>query len=165
MVQSSRNFCFQPSQSNRRVQAIFASANRYFTENSRLLTQSQLFLCPLIAFNARKTHLGMYIFSNFTMFVKQILKDSPINFKHCNSSYFLSYSPVREFIASKVRLSSLFGCSHCSKSLRTIADHLMHRYEAKISDSKRKKPDSQDLKKAGKFVTCEHFSARVDRRK
>ena len=106
-----------------------------------LLSRSY-FCAPLIAFNARKTHLGMYIFSNFTMFVKQILKDSPMNLKNCISSYFLCYSPVREFIATKVRLSSLFGYSHCSKSLKTITDHLMHRYEAKISDSKRKKPDS-----------------------
>ena len=118
---------------------------------------------PLVAF--KKTHPRMNIFSNNTMFVKQILKDSPINVKNCISSYFLSCSPVREFIASKVRLSSLFGYSHCSKSLKTIADHLMHRYEAKISDSKRKKPDSQDLKKAGKFFTCGLFSARVDGRK
>ena len=41
------------------------------------------------------------------MFVKQILKDSPMNLKNCISSYFLCYSQVREFVAIKVRLSSL----------------------------------------------------------
>ena len=94
---------------------------------------------PLVAF--KKKYPRMFIFSNFTMFVKQILNDwylkTSINFKNGNCSYFLSYSPVREFIASKVRLSSLFGYSHCSKSLKTIADHYVS-LESAISDSKRK---------------------------
>ena len=82
---------------------------------------------PLVAF--KKKHPWMFIFSNFTMFVKQFLNDW--------YSYFLSYSPVREFIASKVRLSSLSGYSHCSKSLKTIADHCVS-LESVIFDSKRK---------------------------
>ena len=80
---------------------------------------------PLVAF--KKTHPRIYIFSKFTMFVKQILKDSLMNLKNCISSHFLCYSPVREFIAIKVRLSSLFGYSHCSKSLKTILPITMHR--------------------------------------
>ena len=83
--------------------------------------------------------MGVHIFN--TMFVKQILNDwylkTSINFKNGNCSYFLSYSPVREFIASKVRLSSLSGYSHCSKSLKTIADHYVS-LESVISDRKRK---------------------------
>ena len=83
--------------------------------------------------------MDVHIFN--TMFVKQILNDwylkTSINFKNGNCSYFLSYSPVREFIASKVRLSSLSGYSHCSKSLKTIADHYVS-LESVISDRKRK---------------------------
>ena len=41
---------------------------------------------PLVAF--KKTHPRIYIFSNFNMFVKQILKDSPMNLKNCISSHF-----------------------------------------------------------------------------
>ena len=98
---------------------------------------------PLVAF--KKTHPRVYVFSNFTMFVKQILKDSHGNFKNWNSSYFLSCSPVPEFIASKVRLSSPFGYSHCSEILKTIADHYVSlgsaifRYQAKKTTLKLEK--------------------------
>ena len=83
----------------------------------------------------------MFIFSNFTMFVKQILKDSPINLKNCNSSYFLSCSPVREFMNS---LWVKWDYPVClgSRIARKVSKQLpitMYRYEAQISDSNRKK--------------------------
>ena len=90
----------------------------------------------------------MNIFSNFIMFVKQILKDwylkSSINLKNCNSSYFLSYTvQFANSLRVKWNYPVCLGTRIAWKvSKQLLADHLMYREEGQISDSKRKKPDS-----------------------
>ena len=118
-----------------RCEAKIAYSKRKKPENSRLLTQSHLFRCPSSLL--RKRTQGCIYFQTLLRLRNRFWKALGSTKKNCNSSYFLSYSPVREFIASKVRFSSPFGYSHCMKILKTIPDHYEslgsanYRYEAK----------------------------------